>query len=41
MKHLEGKIALVSGGSRGFGQGIVRALAAEGAAVWALARDAF
>ncbi len=40
MKHLEGKIALVSGGSRGFGRGIVGALAAEGAAVWALARDA-
>jgi len=40
MKHLAGKIALVSGGSRGFGQGIVRALAAEGAAVWALGRDA-
>jgi len=40
MKHLEGKIAVVIGGSRGFGQGIVRALAAEGASVWALARDA-
>jgi NAD(P)-dependent dehydrogenase (short-subunit alcohol dehydrogenase family) len=30
----------VIGGSRGFGQGIVRALAAESAAVWAIARDA-
>jgi len=36
---LDGKTALVTGGSRGLGQGIVRALAAEGAAVWALARD--
>jgi NAD(P)-dependent dehydrogenase (short-subunit alcohol dehydrogenase family) len=40
MKDLNGKIAVVTGGSRGFGQGIVCALAAEGAAVWALARDA-
>jgi NAD(P)-dependent dehydrogenase (short-subunit alcohol dehydrogenase family) len=40
MKHLDGKIAVVTGGSRGLGQGIVRALAAEGAEVWALARDA-
>lgn len=40
MKQLDGKIAVVSGGSRGLGLGIVRALAAEGAAVWALARDA-
>jgi len=37
---LDGKTAVVTGGSRGLGQGIVRALAAEGAAVWALARDA-
>jgi NAD(P)-dependent dehydrogenase (short-subunit alcohol dehydrogenase family) len=40
MQHLNGKIAIVTGGSRGLGQAIVRALAAEGAAVWALARDA-
>jgi NAD(P)-dependent dehydrogenase (short-subunit alcohol dehydrogenase family) len=40
MKQLEGKIAVVTGGSRGLGLGIVRALAAEGADVWALARDA-
>src|SRR5262245_12115691 len=40
MRQLEGKTAVVIGGSRGLGQGIVRALAAEGAAVWALARDA-
>ena len=40
MKQLEGKIAVVAGGSRGLGLGIVRALADEGADVWALARDA-
>jgi NAD(P)-dependent dehydrogenase (short-subunit alcohol dehydrogenase family) len=40
MKQLDGKIAVVTGGSRGLGLGIVRALAAEGAHVWALARDA-
>ena len=40
MRHLDGKTAVVTGGSRGLGQGIVRALAAEGATVWALARDA-
>jgi NAD(P)-dependent dehydrogenase (short-subunit alcohol dehydrogenase family) len=40
MRQLEGKTAVVIGGSRGLGEGIVRALAVEGAAVWALARDA-
>jgi NAD(P)-dependent dehydrogenase (short-subunit alcohol dehydrogenase family) len=39
MKQLDGKTALVIGGSRGIGQGIVGALAHEGATVWALARD--
>ena len=39
MRHLDGTTAVVTGGSRGLGQGIVRALAAEGAAVWAIARD--
>ncbi len=40
MRQLDGKTALVIGGSRGIGQGIVGALAAEGASVWALGRDA-
>ena len=40
MKLLEGKTALVTGGSRGFGRDIVSALAGEGASVWALSRDA-
>lgn len=39
MQHLENKTALVTGGSRGLGRGIVAALAAEGVKVWALARD--
>src|SRR5438309_702278 len=39
MTHLDGKTAVVTGGSRGLGQGIMRALAAEGATVWAIARD--
>ncbi|UCF96915.1 MAG: SDR family oxidoreductase [Spirochaetaceae bacterium] len=38
-KRLEGRIALVTGASRGFGAGIARALAAEGAAVWLTARS--
>ncbi|CAN5547797.1 SDR family oxidoreductase [soil metagenome] len=40
MKHLDGKTAVVIGGSRGIGQGIVQALATEGASVWAVARNA-
>jgi NAD(P)-dependent dehydrogenase (short-subunit alcohol dehydrogenase family) len=35
---LQGKIAVVTGGSRGLGRGIVRALVGEGAQVWAIAR---
>ncbi len=39
MGRLEGKTAVVTGGSRGLGKAIVKALAGEGAKVWAVARN--
>ncbi|WP_135465934.1 SDR family NAD(P)-dependent oxidoreductase [Crenalkalicoccus roseus] len=39
MADLEGRVALVTGASRGLGEGAARALAARGAAVMLLARD--
>jgi NAD(P)-dependent dehydrogenase (short-subunit alcohol dehydrogenase family) len=40
MRQLNGKRIVITGGSRGFGRGMVEALAAEGAIVYALAREA-
>jgi NAD(P)-dependent dehydrogenase (short-subunit alcohol dehydrogenase family) len=39
MGRLDERVALVTGASRGLGEGVARALAAEGAAVMLLARD--
>ena len=40
MTDLKDKTALVTGGSEGLGRGIVKALNAQGASVWTIARDA-
>jgi len=40
MRRLEGKIALITGASRGIGRGIAEAFAAEGASLILMARDA-
>ena len=39
MKRLEKKTAVVTGGSRGLGKGVVKALVNEGANVWAVSRN--
>ncbi|MFM8178019.1 MAG: SDR family NAD(P)-dependent oxidoreductase, partial [Candidatus Kapaibacterium sp.] len=36
MKHLSGQVVIVTGGSRGIGEAIVRRLAAEGAIVYGI-----
>jgi 3-oxoacyl-[acyl-carrier protein] reductase len=40
MKHLDGHVMLVTGGSRGIGEAIVRRLASEGAIVYAVSSKA-
>lgn len=40
MKHLDGHVVLVTGGSRGIGEAIVRRIAAEGAIVYAVSSKA-
>lgn len=40
MQSMKDKKVVVTGGSKGLGKGVVQALAAQGAAVWAVARDA-
>ena len=37
--NLQGKTAIVTGGSRGLGLGVVEALAGRGAKVWVVARN--
>lgn len=39
MNRLDGKVALVTGASRGLGEGVARAMADQGAAVMLVARD--
>ena len=40
MAGLEGKVAVIAGGSGGFGEGTVERMLAEGATVWIASRDA-